>query len=226
MQIVARKLSELHKLDRNVRRHNDKQLNEYVRSLKMFGQIRPIIIDEHDTILCGNGMYDALVSMGAETCECHVEPDLSENKKIKLMLADNRVYELGMTDIDIFDDLIRELGDDIDVPGWDEDLLQTLQASTPDADEMVSSYGIYDQDEVDRVSERKREDHDSYVPPEQVAATPGAAQAPSGAAQPSAQGSDSSDAQTATAPAETLSEGFIICPHCGTRILIPREGGA
>ena len=44
MKITVKKLSELRKPEKNVRLHTAKQLEEYVRSLEMFGQIRPLVM--------------------------------------------------------------------------------------------------------------------------------------------------------------------------------------
>ena len=58
------------------------------------------MVDEDGVILAGNGLYDALVTMQAEKADCYVVTGLTDVQKKKLMLADNRVYELGMTDTD------------------------------------------------------------------------------------------------------------------------------
>ena len=63
MKVVQKKLSDLHKIEKNIRRHSQKQICEYVRSLKMFGQVKPLVIDESGTILIGNGLYEALLAM-------------------------------------------------------------------------------------------------------------------------------------------------------------------
>lgn len=96
MKIVKKPLADLRPMEKNVRRHTDKQLKEYVRSIEMFGVIKPLVVDETGLILTGNGLYFALKSMGAEECDCYVMAGLTEAQKKKLMLADNRVYELGM----------------------------------------------------------------------------------------------------------------------------------
>ena len=77
MNIVQKRLSELHKVERNVRKHSPEQIAEYTRSVIMFGQLKPIIIDEHGTILAGNGLYDALIGAGKETADCLVKSGLS-----------------------------------------------------------------------------------------------------------------------------------------------------
>ena len=46
MKVIKKPLTELRRPDRNVRMHTDKQLKEFRRSVEMFGQIRPIVVDE------------------------------------------------------------------------------------------------------------------------------------------------------------------------------------
>lgn len=193
MTIIRKPLSELHKPDKNVRRHTDKQIHEYIRSLEMFGQIKPVVIDETGEIIAGNGLYEALLVMGADSCDCYVVTGLSSKQKKKLMLADNRVYELGITDTDVFDELIRELDGDVDVPGWDADLLEMLNASVDDANDMIESYGVYEPKEVEVVTRRERS---------AVAEPPHHEQADTGAASAAPVGA------------------FVICPKCGERICL------
>lgn len=212
MQITVKKLSDLHKPDRNVRKHTDKQLTEYVRSLEMFDQIRPIVVDESGEIIAGNGLYDALVRMGKETCDCYVLSGLSAAQKKKLMLADNRVYELGITDSDVFDAILKDLGGDFDIPGWDPDLIEMITASMADTDDMVKGYGVYEGEEVDRISSKTVEDH-----------SPAQGAAPSYA--PSTQQEErpaDSHAEPVITPEEPRTETgrFVICPHCGERICL------
>ena len=49
MQIIKMKLSELVRPKKNVRIHAEQQLKEFERSIEMFGQIRPIVVDENST---------------------------------------------------------------------------------------------------------------------------------------------------------------------------------
>ena len=205
MKIVQKKLTDLSKIEKNIRRHSQKQLSEYVRSVKMFGQIRPLVVDENGVILAGNGLYDALVAMGAEKADCYVVSGMTEAQKKKLMLADNRVYELGMTDTDAFEEIIKSLDGDLDVPGWDEDLLETLNATIHEVNEMVDSYGGYQPEDVQRYADRQ----------EPVI---GGQNDGSGAVQPSAPVNTAPTVQTPTAPSESETGAFVVCPQCGARI--------
>jgi len=193
MKVIVKKLSELREATKNIRKHTDKQITEYVRSIEMFGQIKPLVIDEDGEIIAGNGLYRALMKMGKETCDCYVVEGLTPAQKKKLMLADNRVYELGITDVSAFEEIVLELNGDVDIPGWDEDLLSMMNASMPDIDEMVASYGSYTQEEVERISERKAPDEDT---------------------------GNGKPAMQETAASGSAEQRFMTCPHCGQRIPI------
>ena len=108
MKITVKKLSELHKPAHNIRRHSEKQLTEYIRSIEMFGQVKPLVVAEDGEIIAGNGLYEALLRMGRETCDCYVMVGLTDVQKKKLMMADNKVYELGFTDVDAIEELVKE----------------------------------------------------------------------------------------------------------------------
>lgn len=63
MKQLTMKLKDLVRPERNIRIHTEKQLEEFERSVRMFGQIRPIVVDENNTILAGNGLYETLLRM-------------------------------------------------------------------------------------------------------------------------------------------------------------------
>jgi ParB-like chromosome segregation protein Spo0J len=206
MKIVKKKLMDLRHPEKNVRIHSDKQITEFKRSIEMFGQIRPIVIDEAGTILAGNGLYDALTAMGRTEADCYVAPGLSESQKKKLMLADNRIFSLGVDDIQGFDDIIVEL-DDLDVPGYDEELLKTLTADLDDTDALLTGYGLIDEgkkaemkkaaDRYEQKSEEFAQDAEEVKP------------APAPAAPVEASVEDR---------AIELDRRYIVCPKCGEKI--------
>ena len=68
------------------------------------------------------------------------------------MLSDNKIYELGANNQVEFDNILKELAGDVDVPGFDEELLKTLMASAQEIDELISS-----PDKLNDVEPAKRE---------------------------------------------------------------------
>ena len=199
MKTVVKLLSELKRPERNVRMHTDKQLVEFRRSVEMFGQIRPIVIDENNVMLAGNGLYETLLSMGRTEADCYVVEGLTENEKKKLMLADNRIFDLGVDDMKAFDEFIAELGDDLDVPGFDDELLRSLVADEAEIDEMMSSYGL--------ITEEKKAEISGAAETYQKEGEARAAQ-PAGA--PNTNAGRTEDAQPVGK--------YAVCPKCGEKI--------
>lgn len=206
MKTVERELSQLRHPPRNVRMHTDRQLAELRRSVEMFGQIRPLVIDEDGVILAGNGLFEALKSLGWASADCCLVEGLTENQKKKLMLADNKIYTLGVDDMAAFDAILRELGDDIEIPGYDDDLLRTLTANQSEIDDMLADYGSFGEQSVRAMQLRSQ----APIPEPQRPAAPDLPQADTSAAPP---------AETPQGAAEAA-ERFIVCPRCGERIRI------
>lgn len=159
MQTIIKKISELVQPEKNIRIHTEKQLKEFEKSIKMFGQIRPIVIDENNTILAGNGLYETLKRMGSESAECYQYPSLTENQKKKLMIADNRIYALGVDNLESMNDILSELAGDFEVPGFEEEMLKQMMADEEEITEVISEYGKLDEEEVAmvRVQAEKKE---------------------------------------------------------------------
>lgn len=147
MKTQQYKLSDLQYPESNVRVHGEKQLEELKRSYQQFGQIRPIVIDEKGVIIAGNGLTKALEQLGVEKVEVLQMKDLSENDKKKLMIADNKIYNLGRDDNDALFAMLESLDGDYDVPGFEEETLKELLADLDDVDDSVMGYGTITDDE-------------------------------------------------------------------------------
>lgn len=213
MNVIKMNIDDIKSPERNVRIHSKKQIEEFKRSVSMFGQIRPIVIDETNTILCGNGLYETLHQLDYKTVDVYKIEGLSENRKKKLMLADNKIYSLGIDDIDVFDQFIEELSGDLDIPGYDEDILQSMIADAAEVTKQISEYGTIDQDTIRHI-QNNQEVKESQI------------------SSPLNNGSHE-DAQTPKADFERITEDippkssesstddssrFIICPKCGCKI--------
>ena len=138
MKVVDKNIADLKHVDGNTRLHSDRQLREYVRSLEMFGQIRPLVIDENNVVLAGNGLLAALRKMGKTTAACHVVEGLTDRQKKKLMLADNKIFQLGEDNTFAFEEALRELSGDLDIPGYSADILKNLASDLKAVDELKS----------------------------------------------------------------------------------------
>lgn len=135
------KLEKLIPNERNVRVHGEKQINEFKKSIEQFGIIRPIVCDENYVILCGHGLYRALIQMGRTEADILILTGLSETQKKKLLLADNKIYTLGSDDYDAIDKLLYELNGDFDIPGFSAEDLELLYGSSS-LEEDIKKYEI------------------------------------------------------------------------------------
>ena len=210
MKIVKMKLSELKCPEKNIRIHTDKQIQEFERSVKMFGQIRPIVADENNVILCGNGLFATLTKMGYDTADVYKVTGLTENQKKKLMIADNKIYGLGIDDLDTFNKFLADLGEDLDIPGFDENILKSMVAEAEDVTEKISEYGTIDDDEIKAIQASKDRK-------EALMANPPSNEPEEGDTTEDTFTNDNNSHQT-TPPVPAEMQKFVICPDCGCKI--------
>ena len=147
MDIQKIKLSDMKPLQENIRVHGENQIKHYIKSIKQFGQTKPIILDEDYNILIGNGLYKAMCEMGFEYAEGYFKTGLSKKDKKKLILADNKVYELGMTSNNQIDKYLKEITDlgDFDIVGYEEDILKSIMATPDEIINDMKTYGVFDE---------------------------------------------------------------------------------
>lgn len=215
MNVITMPISELKRPERNVRIHTDKQLKEFERSIRMFGQIRPLVVDETNTILAGVGCFETLCRMGATEAAVYKVSDLTESQKKKLMIADNKIYGLGIDNLETFDSFLKELSDDLDIPGFDESILQSMVAEAEEVTDKIMEYGSVDDTEIEslKAAKARKEALMEKAGQEQVA--PVLAQpvvVPQSAPAPSNPPADEED----TEPTEIRK--FVTCPNCGEKI--------
>lgn len=209
MKQLTMKLKDLVRPERNIRIHTEKQLAEFERSVRMFGQIRPIVVDENDIILAGNGLYETLLRMNREEALVYKYEDLTEAQKKKLMIADNKIFSLGIENLDTLNEFLEELEGDLDIPGFDEDILRQMVADADEITEKISEYGTLDEEEVRKIKEANEKR-------EQAEATDNGADQETDLPLQAPERQSGSDAGVGQEPAAT--GRFVICPKCGERI--------
>ena len=206
MKITTMKLADLIKPEKNVRIHTEQQLKEFQRSVKMFGQIRPIVVDENNIILAGNGLYDTLLAMGKETADVYQYDNLTENQKKKLMIADNKIFSLGIENLETLNSFLEDMQGDLDIPGFDEEILKQMVSEAEDITDKLSEYGTLDDEEIQSIKENAERKELQIQEIES-----GQELAPQSAV-PSQQDSEGGSEET------TEVRKFVICPNCGEKI--------
>lgn len=215
MKVIKKRLDDLKHPEKNVRIHSEQQIRELKRSLEKFGQTRALVVDENNVILIGNGLYEAMVSLGYQEASVYVKTELSENDKKKLMIADNKTYALGIDNLDTLNEFLEELQGDLDIPGYDEEILQQMVADVDEVTEKISEYGTLDESEIQKIKEanEKREQ-------KAAAAEISDNNSENSSENPNTSDNQSSERQntTETEPEITETRKFVICPNCGEKI--------
>ena len=215
MKVIKKRLDDLKHPEKNVRIHSEQQIRELKRSLEKFGQTRALVVDENNVILIGNGLYEAMVSLGYQEASVYVKTEHSENDKKKLMIADNKTYALGIDNLDTLNEFLEELQGDLDIPGYDEEILQQMVADADEVTEKISEYGTLDESEIQKIKEanEKREQ-------KAAAAEISDNNSENSSENPNTSDNQSSERQntTETEPEITETRKFVICPNCGEKI--------
>lgn len=190
------KVEELTINPNNTRVHGQAQIKEFIRSIEQFGVIRPIVADENGVILCGNGLYQALVQMGYKEVDVLVKSGLTENQKKKILLADNKIFSLGVDDFDAIDRLLKELDGDFDIAGYNAEDLENLYGKSSLEDVKDITYEV---PKIEPKSVVVRQDNKEYRQEEN---------------------NDKNANYGFENEVETKEEQgrYIICPHCGEKI--------
>jgi DNA modification methylase len=137
LQINQVKLSEIKNDPNNARRHDERNIESIMASLKEFGQRKPIVVTNDKTVIAGNGTVEAARRLGWDTIAVAKAPESWDEETIKAYaLADNRTAELATWDKET---LASQLGD-LNLAGWD---IQSLGFDLKDMD------GIQETVEVD-----------------------------------------------------------------------------
>ena len=134
----------LHANRRNARKHSRKQVNKVAASIKEFGFINPVVVDENGTVLVGHCRLEAAALLALETVPTIRLDHLTDEQKRAYMLADNRLAEDAVWDLE---KLAVELKDLSDLK-----LDFTIEST---GFETVEIDRIIEKDDIDRASARE-----------------------------------------------------------------------
>ncbi len=94
-------ISRLKPSPRNARTHNEQQLTVLMASMREFGFINPVLVNEHGEIIAGHGRVEAARRLGISTVPVIRIEGLSETQIRAYRIADNRIAELAGWDYEI-----------------------------------------------------------------------------------------------------------------------------
>lgn len=104
---------------RNARTHSTKQIGQIAASIKTFGFLVPILVDEPRNIIAGHGRYAAAQKLGLDKVPVIAVSGLSPAKQRALALADNKIAENAGWDREILAVELPELNELLVADGLD-----------------------------------------------------------------------------------------------------------
>ena len=139
-EIVKLHLSEIIPYENNPR-HNDEAVDKVANSIREFGYVTKIAVDENNVIISGHTRRKALLKLHPDDdIEIEVVKVHDTPERIKaLRIADNKVGELAT---------------------WDDELLEKEIAEIMDLD--MSEFGFQSDEEIKEELERKAQERKDY----------------------------------------------------------------
>ena len=113
------KISELTPYENNARTHSNEQIEAICNSIREFGFINPVIIDENNMILVGHGRLEAAKVLGIDEAPYRRVENLTEDQKRAYILADNKLSDLGGWDEGLLAQELGEIELDMSLFGFD-----------------------------------------------------------------------------------------------------------
>ena len=112
IEMVA--ISDLKPYENNARL-NDNAVPALMESIKRFGFVVPIVITREKSIVCGHTRVKAASKLGMGQIPCVYADGLTEAEIRALRLADNKVSEIAMWDMEKLDAELASIGSEIDM---------------------------------------------------------------------------------------------------------------
>ena len=109
MQLVQKKINEIKPYWRNAR-HNERTVEAVIDSIKEYGYVAPIIVDEKGVIITGHARYKALVRLGIEEIQVIIS-DMDARKAKEYRIIDNKTSEIAGWDTKLLTAELREFAD-------------------------------------------------------------------------------------------------------------------
>lgn len=160
---------------------------------------------ENITLFAATVYTWAAQSLGWAKVKVLVMNNLSEKDKKKLMIADNRIFELGVSNLEILDEFFKELQDDLVIPGYDESTLQMLVGDLDAVNAQLDDYGIIDREKVEEIKSQQAAVEQKI---ERVAAEENT----------DTEDYDNSDGFESNSVVEDDNGRYVICPKCGEKV--------
>ena len=100
-EIIEQSIADLRENPSNSRTHSDRQVQQIANSIRAFGFVNPVLIDETSAIIAGVGRVRAARKLGLKSVPTLLVDHLSDAEKRAYIIADNRLAERAGWDSEI-----------------------------------------------------------------------------------------------------------------------------
>lgn len=123
MQVKDINITKIKPYKKNAKKHPKEQIERIAKSIKRFGFVQPVVLDENNVVIIGHGRCMAAKKAGLKVIPCVYAEGLTEAEIKALRLADNKLNESDW-DYSLLDAEIEELLPDVDMSlfGFDTDM--------------------------------------------------------------------------------------------------------
>ena len=143
MKIKMIQVSKLVPYLSNAKKHSDNQICMIAASIKEFGFCNPILTDGDNGMIAGHGRLEAAKKLGMDEVPVVELSHLSESQKKALIIADNRLGEVGVEwDMDLVRTELEalDLADfDLDLTGFDLDEVKEMSGDDLNLDDFFEN---------------------------------------------------------------------------------------
>ena len=126
------RIDELKPYENNAKIHGEEQIKQLRRSLREFGFVSPVLIDEDNNLIAGHGRVEAARAEGMTEVPYVTVSDLTEAQRRAYIIADNRLAETGEWDAARLKFEMEELSNlsfDTALTGFTMDEIETIHVS-------------------------------------------------------------------------------------------------
>ena len=126
------RIDELVPYANNAKTHGPEQIGQLRRSLREFGFVSPVLIDEDKNLIAGHGRVEAARAEGMTKVPYVTVSDLTEAQRRAYIIADNRLTEAGVWDAGRLKLELQELQAlefDTELTGFTMDEVETIHVS-------------------------------------------------------------------------------------------------
>ena len=141
------KVSELIPYVNNARTHSQEQVNKLRSSLREFGFVNPVIIDQDKNVIAGHGRLMAAKEEGITEVPCVLVDYLTEAQKKAYILADNRYAQDAGWDEELLRleiEALEGMDFDVSLTGFNEDEISDLFAGADTSDTQDDDFDLSD----------------------------------------------------------------------------------